>query len=188
MMRQTVAFAISMAFALGGAGYFYFQYVSSQKTLADLNGQFSQLKDEKNEVATELAVLKATDLTKEVEVLGLKLKTAERDFAEKEKELAAALQEKAGLTVQLQTARTNSAKIRTRLDAIDVIERMVGAGPNAQSVMVADAKIAAAKDADIAGAWAIAKRDIDFTRMSWNGNTIADAVTAITRSIRNLLP
>lgn len=174
--------------ALGGTGYFYSQYASSQNALADLREQFSLLKDEKNAIVTELAVLKATDLAKEVTVLNLKLKTAERDFAVKEKELAAALQEKANVTAQLQTARANSAKIRSRLDAIDATERMVGAGPNAQSVAAVDAKIAAVKDPDITGAWAIAKRDIDVVKMSWNGNTIGDTVIALTQSIRNLLP
>lgn len=188
MSQQTIVLTVVLVLAFGGGGYFYSQYASSQSALADLREQFSQLKDEKNAIATELAVLKATDLAKEVKVLNLKLKTAERDVAAKEKELATALQEKASVTAQLQTARANSAKIRSRLDAIDATERMVGAGPNAGSVATADQKIAAVKEAGITEVWATAKQDIDFVKMSWNGNTIADVVTAITRSIRNLLP
>lgn len=181
MQQTNILLVAVIVLALGGGGYFAYQNQALQKRL-------SELTEEKNKIETELAILRATDLAKEIELLRLQLKTAERDFAAKEKELAVALQEKASVTLQLQTARANSTKIRSRLDAIDATERMVGAGPNAGSVATVDQKIVAAKDADITEAWATAKRDIDFTRMSWNGNTIADAVMALTRSIRNLLP
>lgn len=181
MAQQFVILIMVVVLVLGGGGYFAYQNYALQNKLAGLA-------EEKASIVTELAVLKATDLAKEVEIMQLKLKTAERDFAAKEKELAGALQEKASAALQLQTARANSTKIRSRLDAIDATERMIGAGPNAQSVASVDAKISAVKDADITEAWAVAKRDIDFVKMSWNGNTIAGVVMALTRSIRNLLP
>lgn len=180
MIQQIIACIVIIVFALGG-GYFAYQNQVSQSQIAGLT-------EEKNKIETELAILRATDLAKEIELLRLQLKTAERDFAAKEKELAAALQEKASVTLQLQTARANSAKIRSRLDAIDATERMVGAGPNAGSVAAVNQKIVAVKETDITEVWTIAKRDIDFIKMSWNGNTIADVVMALTRSIRNLLP
>lgn len=183
-----IIFIVIAIFALGIGGYFVRQNQDLLGRLHQAAEEAAELQETKAALTTELAVLKATDLAKEVELLQVKLKIAERDVATKEKELAAALREKASVTAQLQTVRANSAKIRSRLDAIDAVERMVGAGPNAQSVATVDAKIAAVKNADVTNAWAIAKRDIDFVKMSWNGNTIADAVIAITRSIRNLLP
>lgn len=187
-MYISVAIGLVAVLALGGAGYFYIQNTSSQNAITKINQELLQRKDEKSALETELVVLKSSDLGKEVEILQLKLQTAERDFAAKEKELIAVTQEKLGLASQLQTARANSVKIRARLDAIDAIDRMVGAGPNAGSVAAADSKISVIQETGITEAWAIAKRDIDFVKMSWNGNTIADAVIVITRSIRNLLP
>lgn len=188
-MRQTNrVFIAAIVLALGAGGYFVWH---NQVLSAQLNRameQVAELKEAKSEVETELAVLRASDFIKEIELLQLKLKTAEQNLVAKERGLATALQEKSGLANQLQAARANSAKIRARLDAVDVVERMVGAGPNAESVANVDSKIAMVKEAGVTEVWAIAKRDIDFARMSWNGNTIADVVMALTRSIRNLLP
>lgn len=180
-MKIILSLVVCAVVFLGGAGYFVRQ---SQL----LQNQLANLKEEKSKVETEFALFKATDLAKEVELLQLKLKTVNRDFAVKEKELVATLQEKAGVTLQLQTARANSTKIRSRLDAIDAIDRMVGAGPNAETAATVDSKVATVKDASVTEAWTAAKQDIDFVKMSWNGNTIADVVMALTRSIRNLLP
>ena len=188
MQQTNTVFIAAIILALGAGGYFVWHNQVLSTQLSKATEQVAELKEAKSKVETELAVLESSDLGKEVELLQLKLKTAERDFTAKEKELAIALQEKTNLVNQLQAARAISAQIRARLDAIDATERMVGSGPNAGSVAAVDQRIAAVKDIGVTEAWTIAKRDIDFARMSWNGNTIADAVMALTQSIRNLLP
>lgn len=179
MKKITIVF-ILLAF-LAGASYLFYQNQILEKQVADL-------KYEKAEVEKEFAVLKASDLAKEIEVLQLKLKTVEKDLADEKNALAKITREKSDIMAELRAVKSRSAQIKVRLDAIDALERMVGAGPNTQSVAAADARVSAIKETGVAGAWVIAKGDIDFTRMSWNGNTIADTVISITTSIRELLP
>lgn len=174
-------FVVILVLALMGGGYFFYQNQI-------LQSQIVGLKDEKAGVEKELAVWQSTDLAKEAELLQLKLQAVEKDLAYEKKELAKVTKDKSDLVSQLQAIQSDSAKIKIRLDAVDALERMVGAGPNAQSVASAGAKISSIRESDISDTWTIAQRDIDLVRLSWNGNTIADTVIAITASIRNLLP
>ena len=66
---------------LGGAGYFFWQNQV-------LENQTAKLKDEKAKVETELAVLKATDLAKEIEVLNLKLQARDKELVDAKKNLS----------------------------------------------------------------------------------------------------
>ena len=68
-----IIFIIIAAGVSGTAIYFYLQYSGLQAELA-------QLKDEKSKIATELAVLKATDLAQKAELLQLRLTNAEKNL------------------------------------------------------------------------------------------------------------
>ena len=76
MQQLNKIFLVVVIIALGALGtsiYFYAQYSDSQ-------GQVTKLIDGKTRVETELALLKATDLAKDNELLKLKLQNTEQDF------------------------------------------------------------------------------------------------------------
>ena len=166
--------------ALGVAGYFYTQHSSLRGEAKNLNQQLSRLQDEKTKIETELAVLKATNLVKEVEVLTLKLVTAEKD-------LATVGKARSDIALDLYRLKNNLVKIPAYLNAIDAIEDVPSQGPTRENVATADAKIAVLKDDAVSSRWQAAKASIDIEKKSWMGGSIADTVRLITLTIGKLI-
>lgn len=83
-----IGLSITIVILLIAAGYLFIKYQSltgENKTLSSqqalLQTQVASLKDEKVQLKKDLIFYKSTDLAKEVEILNLKLKTAEEDLA-----------------------------------------------------------------------------------------------------------
>ena len=155
-----------------GAGVFLFTKNQS------LQAQLTNLKDEKTKTETELAVLKATNLAKEVEFLRLNLKATEKD-------LAALQNEVPDLKARIRTFETGVSKLESYLNAIDAIENMVGGGPTAAGIASVDSALNKLNDSSVSDRWANAKRGIDLERKSWQGTNISDTVITVTSRIRD---
>ena len=173
--------------SLGAAGYFYTRNLASQSKIEQLNQQLSQLEYEKTKIETELAVLKATDLAKEAEVLTLKLASAEKDLASTQKNLAIAEKFRSDLAIDFYRLKNNLTKIPAYLNAIDAMEDIAAQGPNEINVAAVDAKVAILKDDAISSRWQAAKAGINIEKQSWMGGLIADTVRLITLTMGKLI-
>lgn len=178
-MQQNKLLIIIIVIALGAGGYFFWQN-------AVLNDQLTNLKNEKSKVDTELAVLKTSDLAKEVERLSLKLKTTEQNLSKSEQEVSR-------LGARVNTLETSLTKIKPYLSAIDAVQKVVTAetGITKASVANADPQVAALKDPEISDHWRKAKDYINFDGdrvSSYNQRFFGDAISAMVSRIFNLLP
>src|SRR3989338_5159999 len=118
--------------ALGTAVYFFVQYSGSQ-------AQVTQLIDGKIRVETELALLKATDLAKDNELLKLKLQNTEQDLT--------------GAQSRVKTLETNLNKIKPFIDAVYAIERLLGAPFTQKGLADIDTKIRVIQDEEVSNRW-----------------------------------
>ena len=144
------------------------------------------LTQEKAGVEKELAVLKASDLAKEVELLSFKLKTVEKSLSESENEASR-------LGSRVQTLETSLNKIKPYLSAIDAVQKVVNGetGITKASLANADPKISALKDPEISNYWRKAKDYINFDGdrvSSYDQRFFGYAISAIISRIFNLLP
>ncbi|MDP3792720.1 MAG: hypothetical protein Q8Q89_03235 [bacterium] len=170
---------IIIVIALVAGGYFFWQNTV-------LNGQLANLKNEKTKVDTELAVLKASDLIKEVELLSFKLKTTEKSLSESESEVSR-------LGSRVQTLETSLNKIKPYLSALDAIQKVVtgDTGITRASLTNADPKVAVLKDSQISDDWRKAKDNINFDGdrvSSYDQRFFGSALSTIISRILNLLP
>ena len=164
---------------LAGGGYFFYQNQGLTKQVSDLKG-------EKAGVEKELAVLKASDLAKEVELLSFKLKATQKSLSESESEASR-------LGSRVQTLETSLNKIKPYLSAIDAVQKVVTAetGITKASIANADPKVAVLKDPEISDRWRKAKDNIHFDGdrvSSYNQRFFGDAISTMVSRIFNLLP
>ena len=144
-----------------------------------------KLTQEKAGVEKELAVLKSSDLAKEVGLLSFKLKTAEKSLSESESEASR-------LGSRVQTLETNLNKIKPYLSAIDAVQKVITGeiGITKTSLANADPKISALKDSEISDQWRKAKDYINFDGdrvSSYDQRFFGYAISAIISRIFNLL-
>lgn len=178
-MQQNKLLIIIIVIALGAGGYFFWQN-------AVLNDQLTNLKNEKSKVETELAVLKTSDLAKEVERLSSKLKTTEQNLSKSEQEVSR-------LGARVNTLETSLAKIKPYLSAIDAVQKVENGetGITKVSMANADPKVAVLQDPEISDHWRKAKDNIHFDGdrvSSYNQSFFGDAISAMVSRIFNLLP
>lgn len=171
-----IVIIIFLALVLAGGSYFFYQNQSLEK-------QIETLKDEKAEVEKELAVLKNSDLAKDLELTQLKLKTSENNLSESKKEVAR-------LGSRVKTLETGLSKIRPYLSAIDAVQIVVlgELGVTKGLVASADPKVAALQDAEISSSWQEAKQNINFEQMSWQQQFFGNTISTIILRILNILP
>ena len=162
-----VVIGIAVLGALGVAFYFYVQYSGSQVHV-------TQLKDEKTKIETELAVLRASDLAKDNELLKLKLKNTEQDLA--------------GAQSRVTTLETNLNKIKPFLDAISAIERFFSAPFTRSGLADIDTKISVFQDTEVSNRWMIAKGTVDFANNGWGPHDFFQVVFLLNSRIKSLLP
>ena len=162
-----IIFIIIAAGVSGTAIYFYLQYSGLQAELA-------QLKDEKSKIATELAVLKATDLAQKAELLQLRLTNAEKNLGEARKK-----------TTELET---NTSKIKPYVDATSAIDQFFSAPMTAINLANIDTKVSALKDNQVTSQWLKAKAGMKIQENSWSVSELVDILYLINSKIRNLLP
>ena len=158
---------IAVLGALGVAFYFYVQYSGSQVHV-------TQLKDEKTKIETELALLKATDLAKDNELLKLKLQNTEQDLA--------------GAQSRVKTLETNLNKIKPFIDAISAIERFFSAPFTRSGLADIDTKISVFQDTEVSNRWMIAKGTVDFANNGWGPHDFFQVVFLLNSRIKSLLP
>lgn len=159
----------------GAGGYFFYQNQILEKQIADL-------KDEKAGVEKEFAVLKNSDLAKDLELTQLKLKTSEKDLSESKKEVAR-------LGSRVKTLETGLNKMRPYLNAIEAIQKVVlgDTGITKSLVANADPKVSTLNDQEISGHWQKAKDNIDWERMGWQQQFFGDTISTIILRILDLL-
>ena len=160
--------------ALGAAGYFYTQYSSLQGEAKSLNQQLLQVQNEKTKIETELAVLKATDLAKDNELLRLKLQNTEQVLA--------------GAQSRVKTLETNLNKIKPYTDAVSVIERFFSAPFTQKGLADIDTKISALQDTEVSNRWIAAKATVDFANNGWGPHDFFQVVFLLNTRIESLLP
>jgi chromosome segregation ATPase len=178
-MQQNRLLIIIIVIVLGVGGYFLWQNTV-------LNDQLANLKNEKSKVDTELAILKASDLAKEVQFLSFKLKTTEKSLSESEGEASR-------LGSRVQSLETNLNKIKPYLSAIDAVQKVITGetGITKASVANADPKVAVLKDSEISDHWRKAKDYINFDgdrASSYNQRFFGDAISTIISRIFSLIP
>ena len=188
MKTLLATFILIAILGLGGAVFFFTQRQSLTTENTAMQGKLENaektvagLKDEKIKVETELAVLKSTDLGKEVELLQLKLKNAERDLATAEKDTTS-------LKNKVNNLETNLNKITPYLDAVSAIEQALSAPWSASSLANIDTKISTLRDSQITSLWLKGKETIDLAKQSWGPTYVFNAIFLISSRIRNLLP
>src|SRR3989344_1809774 len=157
-----IIFIIIAAGVSGTAIYFYLQYSGLQAELA-------QLKDEKSKIATELAVLKATDLAQKAELLQLRLTNAEKNLGEARKK-----------TTELET---NTSKIKPYVDATSAIDQFFSAPMTAINLANIDTKVSALKDNQVTSQWLKAKAGINIQENSWSVSELVDILYLINSKI-----
>lgn len=165
---------------LGLAGGFLFTKNQS------LQNQFENLGKEKTKVDTELAVLKASDLAKEVELLSFTLKATQKNLSESESEASR-------LDSRVKTLETSLSKIGPYLSAIDAVQKVENGetGITKVSMANADPKVTVLQDPEISDHWRKAKDNIHFDGdrvSSYNQKFFGDAISAMVSRIFNLLP
>ena len=178
-MQQNKLLIVIIIIVLGASSYFFWQNTV-------LNGQLANLKNEKSKVDTELAVLKASDLAKEVQLLSFKLKTTEKSLSESESEVSR-------LGSRVQTLETSLSKIKPYLSALDAIQKVVtgDTGITRASLTNADPKVSVLKDSQISDDWRKAKDNIHFDGdrvSSYDQKFFGYALSTIISRIFNLLP
>ena len=170
MQQLNKIFLIVIVVALGALGtaiYFYVQYSGSQ-------AQVTQLIDGKIRVETELALLKATDLAKDNELLKLKLQNTEQDLA--------------GAQSRVKTLETNLNKIEPFPNAISAIERFFS-GPFTQKGLAdIDTKINVLQDMEVLSRWMTARGTVDFANNGWGPHDFFQTVFLINSRTKSLLP
>ena len=162
-----IIFIIIAAGVSGTAIYFYLQYSGLQAELA-------QLKDEKSKIATELAVLKATDLAQKAELLQLRLTNTEKSLWEARKKIT--------------ELEANTNKIKPYVDATSAIDQFFSAPMTAINLANIDTKVSALKDNQVTSQWLKAKAGINIQENSWSVSELVDILYLINSKIRNLLP
>ncbi|KKT82381.1 MAG: hypothetical protein UW79_C0007G0003 [Candidatus Yanofskybacteria bacterium GW2011_GWA2_44_9] len=182
--KINILFVVMIVFAVGGiavAGYFYVQnsklgVEASQlkNEVLQLKEEISQLEDEKTEAETALAILKATDLAKEAELLRLKL-------ANIEKELNSSNQMVSELS-------TNMSKIRPYTDATTTIERFFNAPFTQKGLADIDTKISVLQDMEVSNRWMNARGTVDFANNGWGPHDFFQVVFLLNSRIKSLLP
>lgn len=164
------------------AGIFFAQNSSLKKEAKTLQSELTKTQKSLTEAEKKLIYYQNTDLAKEVEILKLKLATAEKD-------LAASVDQVSSLQKRVDTLEANSDKIQLHLEAINAINEMFfGSGPSEKGVAQIDVKIAALKDSEITNLWQQAKAGIDTEKRSWGGDSIGRTLDKITSRVSDLLP
>lgn len=145
-----------------------------------LGAQLESLKEEKSRVDTELAVLKNTDLAKEVELLEAKLGVAKSDLAKKERDLASA-------NNRLKAVDANRGKINSHLDAIEAVSKNYWHYTLTEQILDGiEAKVKALGDSEIFSLWIVARKQT--TPDSANPSAVWDVVGRMLTKVRSLLP
>ncbi|OGN21950.1 MAG: hypothetical protein A2916_02880 [Candidatus Yanofskybacteria bacterium RIFCSPLOWO2_01_FULL_41_67] len=170
MQQLNKIFLVVIVVALGALGtaiYFYVQYSDSQ-------AQVTQLIDEKTRVETEFAILRASDLAKDNELLKLKLKNTEQDLA--------------GAQSRVKTLETNLSKIGPFLDVVSAIERFLSAPFTQKGLTDIDIKISVLQDMEALNRWMIARGTVDFANNGWGPHDFFQTVFLLNSRIKSLLP
>lgn len=171
----TIFIVVFMVFliSLGVNGFLF----SKNQSLISTN---KDLEKEKARVDTELAVLKNTDLAKEVELLKTKLNIAEKDLAQKEQDLTSA-------NNRLKTIETNRGKIKSDLDAIEAVSSNYWHYTLTEPILDnIEAKIKTLGDSETLSLWIVARKQT--TPNSANPSAVWDVVSRILANVRSLLP
>jgi len=161
---------------VGIGGYFFYQNQSLEKQIATIGG-------EKVGVEKELAVLKNSDLAKDLELTRLGLKTSEKDLSDSQKEVSR-------LGSRVKTLETGLRNIKPYLSAIDAVQLVVlgTTGPTRSVVANVDPKVAALNDSEVSIRWAEAKQNINFEQLSWQQNFFGVTISTIISHILSILP
>ena len=170
MQQLNKIFLIVIVVALGALGtaiYFYVQYSESQ-------AQVTKLIDGKTRVETELALLKATDLAKDNELLRLKLQNTEQNLT--------------GAQNRVKTLETNLNKIKPFLDAVSTIERFFSAPFTQKGLADIDTKISVLQDMEVSNRWTAARATVDFANNGWGPHDFFQVVFLLNSRIESLLP
>ncbi|MBI2034788.1 MAG: hypothetical protein HYT11_03605 [Candidatus Levybacteria bacterium] len=167
---------------LGGTWFLYTEKQSLmaersnlQSKLSERDANIDKLKNERARSEQELAVFKATDIVKEVELLRLKLKNIEADLAV--------------VGGKITTLEATMTKIRLYADAIAAIDENLAPPPPTSlysNLKNIDVKIGELNDSQVADQWGRAKSAFDA-----GGDGTADLVQAlflVTSKIRDLMP
>lgn len=178
--RFVYSLILALVFGLVTIGGLTFFYFSLRSELDATKKSLEQVKEEKAKVDTELAVLKNTDLAKEVEILKIKLNISQRDLAQKGQDLASA-------NNRLKTIEANRGKITSQLDAIEAVSsnywKYTLTDPILDNI---ESKIKALGDSEILSLWTVARNQT--TPNSANPSAVWDVVSRILANVRNLLP
>lgn len=183
-MKPPIIILIVVALlGLGGTGYYFMSSLRLQNEFADREKLITNLKEEKSRMEIELAVLKNSDLAKDLELTQLKLKTSEKDLSESKKEVAR-------LGARVKTMEAGLNKMRPYLNAIEAIQKVVlgDTGITKSLVANADPKVSTLNDQEISGHWQKAKDNIDWERMGWQQRFFGDTISTIISRIFNLIP
>ena len=170
MQQLNKIFLIVVVVALGALGtaiYFYAQYSGSQD-------QVTQLIAGKIRVETELALLKATDLAKDNELLKLKLQNTEQDLA--------------GAQSRVKILETNLNKIKPFLEVVSAIERFFSAPFTQKGLADIDTKINVLQDMEVLSRWMTARGTVDFANNGWGPHDFFQTVFLLNSRIKSLLP
>jgi len=179
MKPVTIILIITVVVGFGSVAFFFSNNRALVSGKTALEGRLSlaeqellNLKDEKVRVETELAVFKTTDLDKEAELLRLKLKNAENEFAATEKKV-----------VKLETNLSKMKPYAEALTAIDYFFSRPMAEANLKNI---DFKVGALNDSQISAQWREAKANINIDEGSWGTREISHTLFLITSKIRGL--
>jgi len=179
---KTILVAVSV---LSLIGYFLVVILFIKNSSLNKNLILTQVRLESSDIENsqfekELIFYKNTDLAKEVEILQLKLNSAEKKLESTESQLNST-------QTQLKNLQTNTTKIKPYLDVINAIENLLSEGPNANNVSNVNSKVSTLGDSEVSDQWARAKASIDLEKSSWSGSEISATVSLITSKILSLI-
>ena len=179
---KTILVAVSV---LSLIGYFLVVILFIKNSSLNKNLILTQVRLESSDIENsqfekELIFYKNTDLAKEVEILQLKLNSAEKKLESTESQLNST-------QTQLKNLQTNTTKIKPYLDVINAIENLLSEGPNANNVSNVNSKVSTLGDSEVSDQWAKAKASIDLEKSSWSGSEISATVSLITSKILSLI-
>lgn len=159
-----VIISIVAVISVAGAGFFL-------SKLAKVNQVLTQLQDEKAKIATELAVLKSTDLAKEV----TRLQAFEKEVGR--------------LTARNDVLERNAQQLRPYFEAVDAVQSSFYSGDIVRSFPEIDRAIAALDEQGIVAKWQDTKQVIqaDLADGSWSPQPIGALLDVLIGRIRTLL-
>lgn len=174
-----------VAIGLGGIWFLYTQTKSLaterndlQSKVADRDADISKLQNEKTKIEQELAVIKASDIAKNVELLRLKLNNTENDLTKVRGENV--------------PREANMAKIKLYADAVAVIDQNLAPSPPTplnSNLNGIDIKIGVLNDSQVSDLWRQAKSVFDAGGDGTGGPTgLIQTYFLVISKIRDLIP